>query len=331
MHVKPSLPLVSVIVTTYNYGRFLEEAIRSVLRQTVPARDVELIVVDDGSTDDTRERMRKYNRQLTYVYKVNQGQASAFNAGFEIARGEYIALLDADDVWYPDKLEKLIRAYGRPGTDVVCHNLVLWNGTHRMGLAFPYRTNGWMEGYCPPTSGISFRRNLLKYLYPVPLSFRVSADLFLICVLNLVGCRVLFSCEPWGAYRVHGENLYTGTLTADRANRRIAAYRALLACLEDESFWRQRGCHTEVNRDRLRRSRLFARAAIQELQIAKENTLWKRVGRLVKALQESPGLGVYTLKLLLVTSVGYSAWRKIMDLYHGVRYQTLRGFSGAEN
>src|SRR5215831_667914 len=104
-----SLPLISVLITTHNYGRFIEEAIESVLSQDFPSDQVEILVVDDGSTDDTPERVKKYGLRIRYLYKPNGGQASALNFGIARACGEFIALLDADDLFLPGKLRRIIQ------------------------------------------------------------------------------------------------------------------------------------------------------------------------------------------------------------------------------
>ena len=93
-----SPPLISVLITTYNYGRFIEGSIDSVLSQDFLPDQLEVVVVDDGSTDDTAERVRKYDSRVQYFYQPNGGQASALNFGFAMARGEIIFLLDGDDV-----------------------------------------------------------------------------------------------------------------------------------------------------------------------------------------------------------------------------------------
>jgi glycosyltransferase involved in cell wall biosynthesis len=98
---------VSVYTPTYNYGRFLGEAIQSVLDQTF--QDWELIVVDDGSTDGTREVVDAFaDPRIHYVYQENQGNPAARNTALRLARGEYVACLDADDAWFPEKLEKQV-------------------------------------------------------------------------------------------------------------------------------------------------------------------------------------------------------------------------------
>jgi hypothetical protein len=102
------LPRVSAIIRTYNRAAYLREAIESVLTQTLPPH--ELIVVDDGSTDGTRELLAQYNGRLTPILLAHLGNpAVAFNMGVRAARGEYIALLDDDDQWLPNKLEQQLR------------------------------------------------------------------------------------------------------------------------------------------------------------------------------------------------------------------------------
>lgn len=96
------MPEISVVIPTYNCARWLPEAIDSVVTQNYPG--CEIVVVDDGSTDNTREVLRKYEGKINYVWQKNRGEAGARNAGIRAAHGEYIAFLDADDIWLPDKL-----------------------------------------------------------------------------------------------------------------------------------------------------------------------------------------------------------------------------------
>lgn len=96
-------PLVSVIIPAYNSAAYTVETVESVLAQTY--RNFEVIVVDDGSTDHTREALAPYADRIHYLYKSNGGACSARNEGIRHAKGEYIACLDCDDLWLPDKLE----------------------------------------------------------------------------------------------------------------------------------------------------------------------------------------------------------------------------------
>jgi glycosyltransferase involved in cell wall biosynthesis len=110
--------LITAVIATYNYGRFVTEAVESVLAQTYA--NVEIIVVDDGSTDDTRQRLAPYADRLRYIYQDNQSVAAARNTGIRAARGDFIAFLDADDLWHPQKLELQTRYLaGHPAVGLV--------------------------------------------------------------------------------------------------------------------------------------------------------------------------------------------------------------------
>ena len=100
------MPLVSVVIPNYNYGRYLGEAIESVLAQSYPRR--ELIVVDDGSTDESETVLRRYGQRLRWVRQPHHGVATARNRGVQESRGTLLAFLDSDDVWFPTKLERQV-------------------------------------------------------------------------------------------------------------------------------------------------------------------------------------------------------------------------------
>ena len=97
------MPTVSVIIHTYNNEKFIAETVESVLNQTY--KDYEIIVVDDGSADGTRDALVPYMQKIRYHYKENGGIASAKNAGISLSETEFVAFLDHDDLWAPDKLQ----------------------------------------------------------------------------------------------------------------------------------------------------------------------------------------------------------------------------------
>src|SRR5690349_9034781 len=97
-----TLPLTSVIVPCYNGGRYVATAVQSVFRQSYPR--IEVVVVDDGSTDDSPAILAGFGEAIRYVRQTNQGLSAARNRGIKEARGELLAFLDADDVWLPSKL-----------------------------------------------------------------------------------------------------------------------------------------------------------------------------------------------------------------------------------
>ncbi|MBI4761670.1 MAG: glycosyltransferase [Chloroflexi bacterium] len=106
--MSPESPLVSVIIPNYNHARFLGDAIRSVLNQTY--RPVEIIVVDDGSTDDSAKVAAAFGDQIRYIYQTNAGLSAARNTGLRASKGELIGVLDADDMYEPNFLETLVAA-----------------------------------------------------------------------------------------------------------------------------------------------------------------------------------------------------------------------------
>jgi glycosyltransferase involved in cell wall biosynthesis len=109
---------ISVVIPTYNYARYLPEAIDSALAQTYAP--LEVVVVDDGSTDETPEVLAAYGAKIRAVRQSNQGVAAARNTGVAAARGEYIALLDSDDLWLPRKLElQIARFESEPALGIV--------------------------------------------------------------------------------------------------------------------------------------------------------------------------------------------------------------------
>lgn len=99
-------PLVSIIIPNFNYSRYLAQAIESVLGQSY--RHVEVIVIDDGSSDDSEAILRRYGDQIRWYRQARQGVAAARNRGVEVSRGELVAFLDADDFWLPLKLERQV-------------------------------------------------------------------------------------------------------------------------------------------------------------------------------------------------------------------------------
>ena len=126
MHLpfRTSIPKVSVIIPSYNRAGFLEEAIESVLSQDY--ENFELIVVDDGSTDETRNIVKEYAERITYLYQDNSGVSCARNMGIKRSSGEYIAFLDSDDKWLPNKLSCQIEFFAANTHALICHTEEIW-------------------------------------------------------------------------------------------------------------------------------------------------------------------------------------------------------------
>ncbi|MFQ5351319.1 MAG: glycosyltransferase family 2 protein [Thermoanaerobaculia bacterium] len=121
---EPDRVLVSVVIPTFQRAALLPRALESVRRQTRPADEV--IVVDDGSTDGTADLLRRDHPKVRCLRRPNGGVSAARNQGIEAAQGEWIALLDSDDVWRPDKLERQLDALAARPDRLVCHTDEIW-------------------------------------------------------------------------------------------------------------------------------------------------------------------------------------------------------------
>ena len=137
-------PLVSAVIPTYNSGEMVCEGVASALAQTY--RPLEVIVVDDGSTDDTRERLARFGSEVRVICREHAGPAVARNAGIEASGGEYVAFLDADDLWLPEKVARCVaRLVGEPEAGVAYSGVrILEMDTGRSYLLEQYEKSGAM-------------------------------------------------------------------------------------------------------------------------------------------------------------------------------------------
>jgi hypothetical protein len=232
-------PLVTVVVDNYNYQRFLRRSLDSALDQTYP--HVEVVLVDDGSTDGSVELARSYGDRIVLVAKENGGQASAVNAGFAAARGEFVLFLDADDELARGTVQAVVTAFaaGPAGLAKVHWRLEQVDGDGGgLGTTRPPAWQELPEGdlsgtvlrrgthVAPPMSGNAYPRWVLSALLPMPeQEFRISADAYLISLAALHGPVAALPAEA-GRYRVHGGNGWRPReVTADRVRLWIAADR----------------------------------------------------------------------------------------------------------
>jgi glycosyltransferase involved in cell wall biosynthesis len=241
-----STPLITVLITTHNYGQFIEQAINSVLSQDFPLEQVEVLVVDDGSTDDTSERVKKYGSRIEYFYKPNGGQASALNFGFAHARGEIVALLDADDLFLPGKLARIAEAFQRDAAiGMVYHHRLEWDvKTNERRTVTPYLFSGDLRSSPEqfisypvlPASCISFRRRDVNPLLPVPETIRMLGDAYLVILLPLIS-PVLALSEPLTCYRIHPSNSYYADEQEMSPQARNARGKLVLTLLDAVLKW----------------------------------------------------------------------------------------------
>jgi glycosyltransferase involved in cell wall biosynthesis len=235
------MPFASVLIDTYNHENFIERAITSVLEQDFPASDREVIVVDDGSTDRTREILRKFRSQIRVLNKCNGGQASAFNVGIPECRGEIIAFLDGDDWWVPGKLRRVAELFASDSSlGVVGHAIIeaFNDGSERviaperplrLRLNSGYAADVFRLHRCYlGTSRLALRAYVARKLLPIPESLVLEADEYLsILAAGIADVAVL--TEPLTYYRLHGSNLFMSPGAGSDGERRKQRVFATLA------------------------------------------------------------------------------------------------------
>ena len=229
------MPLVSIIIDNYNYARFLREAIDSALDQTYA--NVEVIVVDDGSTDNSRDVIAGYEKRVIPVLQENGGQAAAFNAGFRRSKGEVVLFLDADDALFATAAACAVEAFKDPQIIKAHWPLYVVDErgvrTGKMSPG-PFLAEGDLRQevvkagpWCvptPPTSGNAWTRRFLEGVLPVPeAEYRICADAYLIA-LGWASGPTRFVREPQGIYRMHGGNNYGGMPFLHKLRRDIGVH-----------------------------------------------------------------------------------------------------------
>jgi glycosyltransferase involved in cell wall biosynthesis len=262
------LPLASIVISSYNYGRFLADAIDSALGQTYP--NAEVIVVDDGSTDDSRWVIARYGERVRPVWKDNGGQGSALNAGYRASRGEVVFFVDSDDLLLPTAIEKALPFFADPRVAKV--HWSLWavdDKGHRTGdlVMFPLSEGdlrgavieGGPYGYLwPDTTGNAWARRFLERVLPIPEeAFRTCPDLYLCGLAPLFGTIGMIK-EPQGCWRSHSHNHSVRHAFEERLRaglrREECCFDALSRCCQaagitpDLERWRANGWWHQIDR-----------------------------------------------------------------------------------
>lgn len=198
--------MVSVLVVTYNYGRFLGECLDSVLQQRVDG-GMEIIVVDDGSTDETAQVASRY--PVHYFPRPHLGVASARNFALSQAQGEWIAFIDADDLWTPDKLQEQLRlARENPDCNVVFCPVKNVYINEAAELAVSNRGRALSDDVIHYLSPALVRRSLLEKLGPFPEHMERGEDTYMLCQMRLRRERMDVCLDhPCYMRRLHGGNL----------------------------------------------------------------------------------------------------------------------------
>jgi glycosyltransferase involved in cell wall biosynthesis len=216
-----SEPLVSILIASYNYGRFLEEALESVRAQSYSR--LEELICDDASTDDSLSRARRFSRvdrRFRVLSQSNSGQAAAWNTAFAASSGSVVALLDADDYFDSDKVTRIVERFRKARAGAVLHALRVINVEGRATGQIPVLgrvEEGWIADDVVrrggrwrflQTTALSFRRDVGHLIFPIPTDIRLyseSADAFVFILLPLL-TTIAYIDAPLAAYRVHGSN-----------------------------------------------------------------------------------------------------------------------------
>ncbi len=247
-------PLVSVVIPAYNHERFIGAGIDSVLNQTMS--DLELIIVDDGSTDNTAEVIKAYNDpRISYTWQENQDAYNTINRGMRMARGRYISILNSDDVYTTDRLEKCLQHIEKMGAEVVFSDVIPiddegrpltepgfgWNLWHQKNRDYYFQHNndeytGFLNGnYMVTTSNLFMTHQAvqktgqftsLRYLHDYDYIFR----LMLACpgkVSYLHDAQLLY-------YRIHGGNTLSEAAITGREQDLEVIEKYMLASLPEE-------------------------------------------------------------------------------------------------
>ncbi|HEV2274360.1 MAG TPA: glycosyltransferase family A protein [Acidobacteriaceae bacterium] len=238
----PANPTVSVLITSYNYGRFLGQAIESALGQSY--RPMEVIVSDDGSEDNSCEVVQGYidrGEPVKLLRGEHRGMAGSLNAAFEASSGDIICLLDADDYFLPGKIEAVV--YGlrsEPSAGFAIHRAQMVDQHDRQRGIYPL-LRSLPQGDClettlhnagvlmglPPTSNLSLRRETALSIFPIPERFRGYAEQ----VIHRIAPLVTSICaidQPLSVWRLHGRNDgNSARVAAERLERELSYMRDL--------------------------------------------------------------------------------------------------------
>ncbi|MGF1600589.1 MAG: glycosyltransferase family 2 protein [Thermosynechococcaceae cyanobacterium] len=205
-------PLFSIVITNYNYGCFLRESIDSILSQTY--NNFELIVVDDGSSDNSIEIINSYGNEIISVFQENHGMSAARNVGFRKSIGTLLSFLDADDFYQPDRLSRVVETFNEnPDWIMLSHLWITVDSTGRPtgrststilshGDVRPLLLK-WGKYASGITSALAFRRAALAQIMPV--SGNLGLDSYANAALPFYG-QIGRINQPLMFYRIHGSN-----------------------------------------------------------------------------------------------------------------------------
>jgi len=247
-------PIVSVIIPTYNYANWIGEAIDSVLNSDFSEGKIEIIVVDDGSTDDTSARIETYKDRVKYIAQENCGKAWATKIGIDNAKGKYLFNLDADDLFLPNKIKEVINIFEKDKNIFhVAHPAICWNVNDNT------KTIESIPRYCKGRK--IFGKDLLSYFYKRKMLFGGGStfaarseilkqivipkevDMFIdeyLVLFTLGHGYTFFIDQPLSIWRIHGKNfsnmISRVNIDETKMQRSMNGMKAVLSALLESNF-----------------------------------------------------------------------------------------------
>jgi glycosyltransferase involved in cell wall biosynthesis len=329
------LPGISIVIPNYNYARFVGAAIESALAQDHP--ETEVIVVDDGSTDDSRAVIASFGDQIRALHQANGGHVAACNAGWPLARHEIVIFLDSDDLLMPDAASAVAAAW-RPGVSKIQWTLQVIDAAGRpAGSSFPkyprsldpvgvrqalLDTGGYPS---PPTSGNGFARVFLEALAPI--EGHRFMDALLISAAPLYG-EIITINRPLGFYRSHDANATEHSIiTASRFQRYVTDEGSRISYLEQR-------CHKlGVIFDTVtatRRNVPYQEAALISAKLGRQPPIWPAAWYAIAAILRSPQSpwhsSIRAFWVAMIALLPLAAARKLIEM----RYMPVRRPRGIE-
>lgn len=232
---------MTVVICNYNYERYLAEAIDSALAQDYT--NIDVMVIDDGSTDGSRAIMESYGARITSIFKDNGGQVSAYNLGVQLVETDYALFLDSDDVLYPSAVTEVMQRFQTRSFAKVQFRLDVIDQTSK--CTGSYVPHSGIDGDCrdlllggwlypsPPASGNAYRVSALRQIFPIPevATNRYGADFYAIYGAALTG-PVSSIPKSLGGYRVHHDQMRGVTFAnSERVDKAPKAFTARWATL----------------------------------------------------------------------------------------------------
>lgn len=338
-------PMISVIIPNYNYEAYIGQAIDSALELDWP--DVEVIVIDDGSTDGSRRIIESYGDRIQAIYQENSGQLVACNKGYARSRGDVVIFLDSDDVLHPSLAREVMAVMSPTVSKVQVQMQVIDARGEPTGAYFPQfqvvptpaQVSEWMlktTAYpTPPGSGNAYPRWFLERLFPLRDTCGTANDSYCLAAAPLLG-QVVTIAKPLVDYRVHGKNQGAlSKLDVHQFERQMTRSRQRLAYAQ--GIARDEGLH--IADSAIDRSLTYLGYRIGSLVLAPQahpiagDSRWKLLAHVCRAVFAPQGLtvkaraamGLWAMGTLLAPRAVASRlilWR----FAPGTRPQALKGW-----